>query len=143
MAKAYNFMTKAEYSIYAYGILIKPFAGTVETTWKVPTKYQAMAVEFISSHFNNAIHPSVKYEYKETLNGIIMVVTFTRSIDYKDLFVDLDGSNLNKYNQVMTMRDEAINDACYRLVNSKESFQDMIRGKFYTNRFVINAPSIP
>ncbi len=143
MAKAYNFMTKAEYSIYSFGILIKPFAGTVETTWKVPVKYQDMAVAFIDSHFNNAIHPSVKYEFKETLNGTIMVVTFTRSIDFSQVFVDLEGASLDKYNQVMTMRDEAINDACYRLVQSKESFQDMIRGNFYTKRFIANAPSIP
>ncbi len=143
MAKPYNFMTKAEYSIYAYGILIKPFAGTVETTWKVPTKYQFTAEMFIDSHFNNAIHPSVKYEHKETLNGAIMVVTFIRSIDFTQVFTDLEGSNLDKYNQVMTMRDEAINAACYQVLLSKESFQDMIRGKFYNTRFVINTPSIP
>jgi hypothetical protein len=104
MAKAYNFMTKAEYSIYAYGILIKPFAGTVETTWKVPNKYQGMAEAFIDSHFNNTIHPSVQYEYKETLKGTVMIVTFTRNIDFTQVFVDLEGSNLAKYNQVMTIK---------------------------------------
>ncbi len=143
MAKAYNFMTKAEYSVYSFGILIKPFAGTVETTWKVPVKYQSMAVEFIDSHFNNAIHPAMQYKYEETLKGTVMVVTFYRHIDYKELFTDLEGSNLDKYNQVMCMRDEAINDACYQLLRAKESFQDMIRGKFYTSRFIDNAPSIP
>ena len=143
MAKQYNYMTKVEYSIYSFGILIKPFTGTVETTWKVPTKYQGMAEQFIDSHFNNAIHPPIKYEYKATLNGTIMVITFTRSIDFSQVFMDLEGSSLDKYNQVMTMRDEAINDACYHLVRSKEIFQDMIRGKFYTTRFIIDKPSIP
>jgi len=143
MAKPYDYMSGAEYSIYSFGILIKPFAGTVETTWKVPTKYQGMAEVFIDTHFNNAIHPSVQYVYKETLDGTIMVVTFTRSIDFSQVFVDLEGSSLDKYNQVMTMRDEAINEACFQLTRSKESFQDMIRGKFYTTRFVNNAPSIP
>jgi hypothetical protein len=137
MAKPYNFMAKAEYTFYVYGITIKPHCGIVETTWKVPAKYQALAEDFVRTHFSTATHPSVKMD-------VMGNVTFTRQIDFTGIFDRVEGlPALAKYNRIMEDRDEAINDACYRLVQSKESFQDMIRGKFYTGRFIDNAPSIP
>ncbi len=137
MAKPYNFMTNAEYSIYSYGILIKPHCGTVETTWKMPSKYQELAEKWVYAHFGNASHPAIEID-------VMGNVTFNRHIDYKGMFDDLDHrSNLDKYNRVITKRDDAINDACFRLQKDKESFQDMIRGMFYTQRYIDNAPSIP
>ena len=136
MAKAYNFMVKAEYNTYSFGVLIKPHCGTVETTWKIPSKYQELAEKWVYAHFGNAIQPAIQMD-------IMGNVTFKKNIDYKEIFTDLEGSNLDKYNQVITMRDQAINDACYRLIRDKESFQDMIRGMFYMERHINNAPSIP
>jgi hypothetical protein len=136
MAKPYNYMTNAEYSTFSFGVLIKPHCGVVETTWKIPTKYQELAEKWIYDHTYNAIQPAIQI-------NALGIVTFNHHIDFSQIFVDLEGSNLDKYNQVITMRDEAINEACYQLLRAKESFQDMIRGKFYTQRFVDNAPSIP
>jgi len=136
MAKPYNFMTKAEYSVFSFGILIKPHCGTVETVWKMPSKYRELAETWIYAHTRNAIHPAIQID-------VMGNVVFKRDIDFSQVFVDLEGSNLTKYNQVITMRDEAINDACFRLQKDKESFQDMIRGMFYTERYINNAPSIP
>ena len=139
MAKPYNYLTNAEYSFYSFGVLVKPHCGVVETTWKVPVKYHNIAKAFIDTHFNHADQPAIKYE------NIVdsMVVTFIRNIDLTQIFADLKGSSLTKYNQIITGRDIAINEACYQVTLSRESFQDMIRGKFYTQRFVVNAPSIP
>lgn len=136
MVKSYNFMTNAEYAVYSFGVLIKPHCGVVETTWKIPAKYQELAEKWIYDHTCNAIQPAIQI-------NALGIVTFNRHIDFSQVFVDLEGSNLDKYNQVITMRDEAINEACYQLLRAKESFQDMIRGMFYTQRYIDNAPSIP
>ena len=137
MAKAYNFMKDAERSVFVFGILVKIYAGTVETVWKTPTKYVELAEKWIYEHTRNATHPSIQMD-------AIGRITFNRQIDLSGIFDRIDiGSNLDKYNQIIANRDDAINDACFRLQQDKESFQDMIRGMYYTERFINNAPSIP
>lgn len=137
--KHYNYMASADYSYYIYGILIVPHCGYVETTWKVPTKYQSLAEAYIDAHFDHIIQPATKYVYKDDE----MIITIQHEIDYRDLFSGVDdSSNLAKYNQMIENRDNAINDACYYLAWKMKSFKDMIRGRFYTERFMDNVPPI-
>lgn len=136
MAKAYNYMKNAQYSVFSFGILINLSAGTVETFWNVPGKYRELAEKWIHLHYGNADCPEI---WIDDLGR----VTFRRNIDYTSIFNDLAGPAVDKYNQIIMARDDAANDACLRLARTKESFQDMIRGMYYTERFINNAPSIP
>jgi hypothetical protein len=136
MAKAYNYMKNAEYSVFSFGILISLPTGTVETVWNVPSKYRELAERWIYTHYGNADQPQIQMD-------TFGKVTFKREIYYGNVFDNLSGSGVDKYNQVIAARDEAVNAACLKLAQSKESFQDMIRGMYYTERFVNNAPSIP
>jgi hypothetical protein len=132
-------MAKADHSYCIYGIIIVPHCGYVEATWKVPVKYQRLAKAHIDTHYDHAIQPALKYVYKDD----DMIISIQQQIDYSELFNGVKGSNLYKYNQIIENRDDAINDACFYLAKMVKSFKDMIRGQFYTARFIDNAPSIP
>ncbi len=138
MAKRYKYTTNIEYAFSAFGVFVCPHLGTVETTWKVPVKYHDLSEVYIDAHFDAAIQPAIRYKFE----GDNMLVRFTVQISFRDVFSGLNGSNLDMYNQIIRMRNEAINAAAYQVVRFKENFQDAVRARFYSERMIKN-PSIP
>jgi len=140
MAKAYNYMVNAQYSLFSFGILIDILNGFVETKWKVPAKYAELVKEYIYTHYGRADSPAVDFN---EVNGL--VVTFRLNIDYSEVFEgfeDIHGGSLNKLNHITQMRDEAINAACLKLTKLKENLQDTARYKYYLARTIHNAASL-
>lgn len=132
MVKEYNFMSNSDDYICSFGVVIRPEYGTVSTVWKVPIKYQEIAQAYVYSHYGMADSPEIDYVTK----GDRIVVTFVGYIDYSDIFNDLPGDKTKALAAVMKARDIAINTACHILLQKKLNFQDLIRSKFYMDRFM-------
>ena len=132
MVKEYNFMPNDNDYICSFGVVIRPEYGTVSTVWKVPVKYQDIAQAYVYSHYSRADSPEIDYVTK----GDRIVVTFIDYIDYSGIFDDLPDDKTEALAAVIKARDIAINAACRTLLQKKLNFQDLIRSKFYMDRFM-------
>ncbi len=134
MAKHYKYTKNVTQSFSAFGVFVCPHHGTVETTWVVPTKYHDLVVDFIEVRFNSSVRANIQYRFE----GGKLLVKFIRNLNYEDMFSNLFGSSLDQYNQIMSVRNCAINEAAFQVTLLKENFQDMVRGRFYTERMIKN-----
>lgn len=135
MAKRYNYV-QSNGLINNFGVELNTNSNEVVTLWKVPTKYIPLAkilfnmnLQDVDGLIDKRDHIILKGDEAE-----VMYIKFIDPIDFDGLFHNLEGSDNYMLYEVMTRREEALNEAAYEVVRRKEKFSNNVRAQYYLNK---------